>query len=323
MIKNIITKNNFTLKKCSSILENSKICLLGFNDSTKFHYKQLKNYNKNVIIGLDKESNAYNEAQTYGFKENKNLFSIEDGVSNSNIIKFLFNENDIQKYWRKIEPYLYNNDTLYFNNVNIMKFKSTNKVIIPNDTNVVVLNPNYNYNSDCKVKSSSYLIYQNKSNSKDILCSLAFYLDNDYIYETDFDKMFLGNLYQKEIILNKIIFSVLDSTFNKLIEEDYTPLEAYNIVYTKTLDDLNNKNLNALQIDGFDENIKNILENYYDNIYDNYSDFYNNKYSENNETNEFLNIYKDVNVLNKKIIKYKDIFYNYGKYDKSWLKYIS
>jgi len=89
--EHIVERNNYPLKKCKEILKNKTISVIGYGPQGRSQSLNLRDNGFDVILGLrdkDKGSSTYQLAINDGWKENINLFKIEEAADRGNIIKY-------------------------------------------------------------------------------------------------------------------------------------------------------------------------------------------------------------------------------------------
>jgi len=240
----IITKLDYSINDCKNNLDGKVISVLGYGTQGISQSANLKDNNMDVILGLRKGGKSWNNALEDGWEEDKNLFTIEEATSRGNIIQCLLSDFGQIEQWKNIEPNLYTNDTLCFSHGFGIHYKSNTKIIPPNDINVIMVAPKCSGNTvrqhflNGRGFNSSYAIYQNHNNAREICYSYSFLIGNNYIFETTFDKEVISDLTGERCILMGMIQAAFSAQYKVLRENGHSPLEAYNETVEEALNSL-------------------------------------------------------------------------------------
>ncbi len=233
--EHIYMKKDFCKDKISSYLNNNTISVLGYGPQGRSQSLNMIDNNINVILGLRKDGNSYNKALEDGWIPNKNLFTIEEAVEKSNIVKYLLSDVGQIKTWDKIVPYLNENKTLYFSHGFGITYKHLTNINPPKNIDIIMVAPKgagisvrekflNNEGINC-----SYAIYQDYSGDAKKKCiALAYGFGCDIAYETTFEKETYSDLTGERCVLMGLIQGAFKAQYDLLIEKGHSPLEAYN-----------------------------------------------------------------------------------------------
>jgi len=115
VIEDVVTSEEFPLKKAKEILANETVAVLGYGVQGPAQSLNMRDNGINVIVGQRKEEKIYwDKAVKDGFKPGKTLFPLEDAAEKGTIIQMLVSDAGQMAIWPKIKGHLNEGDALYF-----------------------------------------------------------------------------------------------------------------------------------------------------------------------------------------------------------------
>lgn len=233
--ENVVTRDEFSLEKAKQVLKNEIVAVIGYGVQGPGQSLNLKDNGINVIVGQRKNSKSWNKAVEDGWKENVDLFDIEEAASKATIIQFLLSDAGQIEQWNKIKPYLTKGKALYFSHGFGITFNDQTGIVPPNDIDVILVAPKGSGTSlrrlfvQGKGINSSYAIYQDATGkAKDRVIALGMAVGSGYLFETDFKKEVYSDLTGERGILMGALAGVFEAQYNVLRKNGHSPSEAFN-----------------------------------------------------------------------------------------------
>ena len=230
----IIQRNNNYLRKAKDILINKTISVIGYGPQGRSQALNLRDSRFNVILGL-RDGYSYQQALNDGWKENYNLFNIEEAADRGDIIKYLLSDIGQINKWNNIKPYLKMDKTLYFSHGFGITYSDQTKIKPPEDIDVIMVAPK-GAGTTVRDKflsgqgiNASYAIHQNFTrNAEDTCLALAFSIGCKNVFETTFKKEVYSDLVGERCVLMGLIQGAFKAQYSVLREKGHSPTEAYN-----------------------------------------------------------------------------------------------
>ena len=233
--ENVVTREEFSLTKAKEVLKDEVVAVIGYGVQGPGQSLNLKDNGINVIVGQRKDSKSWNKAVEDGWKENVDLFDIEEAAEKATIIQFLLSDAGQIEQWNKIKPYLTKGKALYFSHGFGITFNDQTGIVPPKDVDVILVAPKGSGTSlrrlfvQGKGINSSYAIYQDASGkAKERVISLGMAVGSGYLFETDFKKEVYSDLTGERGILMGALAGVFEAQYNVLRKNGHSPSEAFN-----------------------------------------------------------------------------------------------
>lgn len=233
--ENVVTREEFSLEKAKQVLKDEVVAVIGYGVQGPGQSLNLKDNGINVIVGQRKNSKSWNKAVADGWRENVNLFDIEEAANKATIIQFLLSDAGQIEQWNKIEPYLTKGKALYFSHGFGITFNEQTGIIPPKDVDVILVAPKGSGTSlrrlfvQGKGINSSFAIYQDATGkAKDRVVALGMAVGSGYLFETDFKKEVYSDLTGERGILMGALAGVFEAQYNVLRKNGHSPSEAFN-----------------------------------------------------------------------------------------------
>lgn len=233
--ENVVTREEFSLEKAKEVLKDEVVAVIGYGVQGPGQSLNLKDNGINVIVGQRKNSNSWNKALEDGWKENVDLFDIEESAKRATIIQFLLSDAGQIEQWKLIKPHLTAGKALYFSHGFGITFNYQTGIIPPKDVDVVLVAPKGSGTSlrrlfvQGKGINSSYAIYQDATGkAKERVFALGMAVGSGYLFETDFKKEVYSDLTGERGILMGALAGVFEAQYNVLRKNGHSPSEAFN-----------------------------------------------------------------------------------------------
>jgi ketol-acid reductoisomerase len=235
VVENVVTREEFSLAKAKEVLKDEVVAVIGYGVQGPGQSLNLKDNGINVIVGQRKNSKSWNKAVEDGWKENANLFDIEEAAKQATIIQFLLSDAGQIEQWNRIKPYLTKGKALYFSHGFGITFNDQTGIVPPKDIDVILVAPKGSGTSlrrlfvQGKGINSSYAIYQDATGkAKDRVIALGMAVGSGYLFETDFKKEVYSDLTGERGILMGALAGVFEAQYNVLRKNGHSPSEAFN-----------------------------------------------------------------------------------------------
>ena len=142
VIEDVITAEEFPLKKAQKVLKNEVMAVMGYGVQGPAQAFNMRDNGINVIIGQAKEDKRYwKKAIADGWVPGKTLFPIEEAVKRGTIIQYLVSDAAQKILWPKVKANLKKGDALYFSHGFSIVYKKQTGVIPPDFVDVIMVAP--------------------------------------------------------------------------------------------------------------------------------------------------------------------------------------
>jgi ketol-acid reductoisomerase len=230
----IIERSDYPLSKCHYILRNQTIGIIGYGPQGRGQSLNLKDNGFKVNIGVRK-GKSFDLALEDGWKEDVNLFSIEETAERSNIIKYLLSDAGQIQTWNSLYPHLTTGKTLYFSHGFGIVYNKYTNIKPPSDIDVVLVAPKgagmtvRNLFKKGEGINVSYAVHNDYTGeAKDKCLALAFGIGCGNAFETTFEKEVYSDLVGERCVLMGMIQGAFLAQYNVLRKHGHSPAEAYN-----------------------------------------------------------------------------------------------
>lgn len=232
--ENIVERYSYPLNKCHDVLKTKTISVIGYGPQGKCQSLNLRDNGFDVILGL-RDGDSYRQAVLDGWREDIDLFSIEEAVGRGNIIKYLLSDIGQINQWETVYPYLTKDKTLYFSHGFGITFNEKTKIYPPDDIDVIMVAPKgagmtvRDKFIEGKGINVSYAVHQDYTGeAKETCLALAFGIGCGHAFETSFKKEVYSDLVGERCVLMGMIQGAFTAQYNVLREKGHSPVEAYN-----------------------------------------------------------------------------------------------
>jgi ketol-acid reductoisomerase len=233
--ENVVTREEFSLKKAQETLKNETIAILGYGVQGPGQALNLSDNGFNVIVGQRKNSSSWEKALNDGWEEGKNLFEVQEAAQKASIIQFLLSDAGQIQAWPKIKETLNEGDALYFSHGFGITYKERTNIIPPDYVDVIMVAPKGSGTSlrrlfkEGRGVNSSFAIHQDATgNAWNRVVSLGMGVGSGYLFETTFEKEVFSDLTGERGSLMGAIQGLFQAQFNVLRKNGHSPSEAFN-----------------------------------------------------------------------------------------------
>lgn len=235
VLENVVTREEFPLKKALEVLKNETIAILGYGVQGPGQALNLKDNGFNVIVGQRKGTKSWDKAMKDGFVEGKTLFELEEAAQKGTILQFLLSDAGQIAFWPTLKKHLTKRKTLYFSHGFGITYNDQTGIVPPADTDVVLVAPKGSGTSlrrkflQGKGLNASYAIYQNATGkAKDKVIALGIGIGSGFLFETNFKKEVYSDLTGERGTLMGALAGILEAQYNLLRKKGHLPSEAFN-----------------------------------------------------------------------------------------------
>jgi len=235
VLENVVTREEFPLKKALDVLKNETIAILGYGVQGPGQALNLKDNGFNVIVGQRKGTKSWDKAVKDGFVEGKTLFELEEAAQKGTILQFLLSDAGQIAFWPTLKKYLTKGKTLYFSHGFGITYNDQTGIVPPADVDVVLVAPKGSGTSlrrkflQGKGLNASYAIYQDASGkAKDKVVALGIGIGSGFLFETNFKKEVFSDLTGERGTLMGALAGILEAQYNLLRKKGHLPSEAFN-----------------------------------------------------------------------------------------------
>jgi len=233
--ENVITRDEFPLKKAVETLKEETIAVLGYGVQGPGQSLNLRDNGFNVIVGQRKGSKSWDKAVTDGWVPGENLFELEEAAKRGTILQYLLSDAGQMDQWELVKANLQPGNALYFSHGFGVTYAEKTGIVPPADVDVVLVAPKGSGTSlrrmflEGKGLNSSYAIYQDATGkAKDRVVALGIGVGSGYLFETDFQKEVYSDLTGERGILMGALAGMFEAQYDVLRKNGHSPSEAFN-----------------------------------------------------------------------------------------------
>ena len=210
-------------------LKNKKIAVLGYGNQGKAQAQNLKDSGLEVIIGLKKESDKWQQAQDFGFE----VFETSEAVKQADIIHILIpDEKQPKVFEESIKPNLSEGNTISFSTGFGIHFGYINP---PENVNVVLVvpfSPGKEVRTDYLKQTGGpgmFAVNQDVGSAKEIVLGLAKAcgFTKRGVLESSFEEEAIQNLFGEQAAICGGQAELLKASFDTVVKAGYSPEIAY------------------------------------------------------------------------------------------------
>ena len=233
--ENVVTRDEWPLKKAKSVLQNEIIAVLGYGIQGPGQALNLKDNGFEVIVGQRKGSRSWDKALKDGWKEGETLFELEEAASKGTIRMYLLSDAGQLNAWPMVSKHLTKGKSLYFSHGFGITYSDLTGIVPNKEIDVMLVAPKGSGTSlrrlflAGKGLNSSYAIYQDstgKALEKTIAIGIG--IGSAYLFKTDFKKEVFSDLTGERGILMGALSGLFEAQYNVLRKHGHSPSEAFN-----------------------------------------------------------------------------------------------
>ncbi|MGD0022141.1 MAG: ketol-acid reductoisomerase [Smithellaceae bacterium] len=234
--EDVITAEEFSLKKAQQVLKNEVVAVLGYGVQGPAQAMNMKDNGINIIIGQAKEDKSYwDKAVADGWVPGKTLFTIEEAVKRGTIIQYLVSDAAQMMLWPKVKANLKKGDALYFSHGFSIVYKDQTGVIPPDFVDVIMVAPKGSGTSvrrnflDGSGINSSFAVHQDTTGrAKERTLALGIAIGSGFLFPTTFQMEVYSDLTGERGVLMGALAGMMEAQYNELRKHGHTPSEAFN-----------------------------------------------------------------------------------------------
>ena len=235
-MEDVVTAEEFTVKKAQDILKNEVIAVLGYGVQGPAQAFNMKDNGINVIIGQSPEDKPYWEkAISDGWVPGETLFPIEEAVEKATIIQYLVSDAAQMLLWPKVKAHLKKGDALYFSHGFSIVYKEQTGVIPPDFVDVIMVAPKGSGTSvrrnfmDGSGINSSFAVHQDATGrAMERTLALGIAIGSGFLFPTTFQMEVYSDLTGERGVLMGALAGMMEAQYAELRKHGHTPSEAFN-----------------------------------------------------------------------------------------------
>ncbi|MFA7014029.1 MAG: ketol-acid reductoisomerase [Desulfobacterales bacterium] len=235
VVEEVITSEEFSLKKARGVLKNETIAILGYGVQGPAQALNLKDNGFSPIIGQLEGDAYWEKAVKDGFVPGKTLFPIEEAAKRGTIVKMLLSDAGQKATWPMVKKCLKKGDALYFSHGFSIVYKDQTGVIPPENVDVILVAPkgsgtNVRRNFlDGSGINSSFAVYQDfTGRAKERTLALGVAIGSGYLFPTTFEQEVYSDLTGERGVLMGCLAGTMEAQYNILRKNGHSPSEAFN-----------------------------------------------------------------------------------------------
>ncbi len=233
--EDVITREEFPLKKACAVLKNETIAILGYGVQGPAQGLNMRDNGFNVIVGQRKPSPSYDKAIKDGWVEGKSLFSIEEAAKKGTILCLLLSDAGQIALWPTIKKHLKKEKTLYFSHGFGVTFSKQTGIVPPKNVDVILAAPKGSGRTVRKIFlegrgiNSSYAIFQDATGkAEEKVSAMGIGVGSGFLFKTTFEKEVFSDLTGERGVLMGAIAGLMEAQYNLLRKYGHSPSEAFN-----------------------------------------------------------------------------------------------
>jgi len=256
VIEDVITTEEFSLKKAREVLKNEVVAVLGYGVQGPAQAFNLKDNGINVIIGQAKEDKQYwDKAIADGWVPGKTLFPIEEAVQRGTVIQYLVSDAAQKILWPKVKANLKKGDALYFSHGFSIVYKDQTGVVPPDFVDVIMVAPKGSGTSvrrnflDGSGINSSFAVHQDATGrAMERTIALGIAIGSGFIFPTTFQMEVYSDLTGERGVLMGALAGMMEAQYNELRKHGHSPSESFN----ETVEELTQSLIRLVAENGMD-----------------------------------------------------------------------
>jgi ketol-acid reductoisomerase len=256
VMEDVITSEEFSLKKAQEVLKNEVVAVLGYGVQGPAQAFNMKDNGINVIIGQTKEDKTYwDKAIADGWVPGKTLFSIEEAVQKGTVIQYLVSDAAQKILWPKVKANLKKGDALYFSHGFSVVYKDQTGVIPPEFVDVILVAPKGSGTSvrrnflDGSGINSSFAVHQDATGrAMERTIALGIAIGSGFLFPTTFQMEVYSDLTGERGVLMGALAGMMEAQYNELRKRGHSPSESFN----ETVEELTQSLIRLVAENGMD-----------------------------------------------------------------------
>ncbi len=256
VIEDVITTEEFPLKKAQEVLKNEVVAVIGYGVQGPAQAFNMKENGINVIIGQTKEDTQYwDKAVADGWVPGKTLFTVEEAVQKGTVIQYLVSDAAQKILWPKVKANLKKGDALYFSHGFSVVYKEQTGVIPPDFVDVILVAPKGSGTSvrrnflDGSGINSSFAVHQDATgHAMERTLALGIAIGSGFLFPTTFQMEVYSDLTGERGVLMGALAGMMEAQYNELRKHGHSPSESFN----ETVEELTQSLIRLVAENGMD-----------------------------------------------------------------------
>ncbi len=251
----IVTRDEFPLKKAKDVLKDEKIAVLGYGIQGGAQAQNMRDQGFDVVVAELEGTDNYKKAVKEGWAPGKTLLSLEDAAERGTILQFLLQDAGQKATWPKVKPHLHPGDALYFSHGFSIVYGDQTGVIPPKDIDVILVAPKgsgtsvrRNFLSGDGINSSMAVHQDHTGRAWDRTKAVGIAIGSGYLFPTTFEKEVWSDLTGERGVLMGCLAGVLEAQYAELRKRGHDPSEAFN----ETVEELTQSLIRLVDENGMD-----------------------------------------------------------------------
>lgn len=233
--ENVVTRAEFPLSKAKKILKNETVAVLGYGIQGPGQSLNMRDNGINVIVGQRRDTASWEKTVKDGWKEGKNLFSLEEAAKRGTVIEYLLSDAGQKSFWPKLKPHLTEGKMLYFSHGFSITYKDLTGVVPPKNIDVVLIAPKgsglslrRNFIGGSGI-NSSYAVFQDYTgHAEEKVIALGIAIGSGFLFPTTFEREVYSDLTGERGVLMGALAGIMEAQYNTLRKHGHSPSEAFN-----------------------------------------------------------------------------------------------
>jgi ketol-acid reductoisomerase len=254
--EDVITRDEFTLKKAREVLKNEVIAVIGYGVQGPAQSLNMRDNGFKVIIGQAPEfKREWDKAVKDGWVPGTTLFPIEEAATKATVIQYLVSDAAQKTVWPALKRCLKKGDALYFSHGFSIVYKEQTGVVPPPDVDVILVAPKgsgASVRANFLAKSginSSYAVFQDATGrAVERTLALGIAIGSGYLFPTTFAQEVYSDLTGERGVLMGALAGVMEAQYDVLRENGHSPSEAFN----ETVEELTQSLIRLVAENGMD-----------------------------------------------------------------------
>jgi len=233
--ENVVTREEFPLKKARQVLKEETIAVLGYGVQGPGQALNLHDNGFNVIVGQRKGSSNWERAKQDGWTEGENLFELQEAARRGTVVQYLLSDAGQIEQWPRIKDQLQEGDALYFSHGFGITYGDQTGILPPPHVDVILVAPKGSGTSlrrlfqEGRGINSSFAVHQDATGkARQRTLALGMGVGSGYLFETTFEQEVFSDLTGERGSLMGAIQGLFQAQFEVLRQNGHSPSEAFN-----------------------------------------------------------------------------------------------
>jgi ketol-acid reductoisomerase len=231
----VYERTDWPIAKLQDYFKNDTLAVIGYGSQGHGQSLNARDNGLNVIVGVRKDGESWNQAIEDGWVPGETLFPIEEAIHRGTIVMNLLSDAAQAQTWSAISPLIVKGKTLYFSHGFSVVYKEDTKVVPPPDVDVILVAPKGSGRTvrtlfkEGRGINSSVAVWQDLTGkAKEKAVALGVAIGSGYMYETTFQKEVYSDLVGERGVLMAALQGIFLAQYTTLRKHGHSPSEAFN-----------------------------------------------------------------------------------------------